>query len=100
VSIVSARPQTGRTHQIRVHFANGGHPLLGDGLYGGPRKLTIADGRVVLFGRALLHAHALDLPHPRSGRRQRFDAAPPADFRATAAALGHAHIFDAPTPLW
>src|SRR5690606_14071777 len=50
---------TGRTHQIRVHAAHLGHPLVGDPLYGNPRQ--------DLIGRQALHAHRLDLTHPIDG---------------------------------
>ncbi len=50
-------PRTGRTHQIRVHCAHAGAPLLGDASYGGPRSATTASGRVVGFDRIFLHAH-------------------------------------------
>lgn len=56
-SLVELQLETGRTHQIRVHMAYLGHPLLGDDLYGGTREL---------IGRQALHAVRLSLPHPRS----------------------------------
>jgi 23S rRNA pseudouridine1911/1915/1917 synthase len=60
-SVAICRLDTGRTHQVRVHLASIGHPVTGDALYGGS---TPAD-----VHRALLHAAALELPHPRDGRR-------------------------------
>ncbi|MBQ7379854.1 MAG: RluA family pseudouridine synthase [Clostridia bacterium] len=60
LSIVRVRPRTGRTHQIRVHFAYIGHPLLGDDLYG------TLDGRI---DRHALHALSLEFPLPFSDRR-------------------------------
>jgi len=65
---------TGRTHQIRVHLAWRGWPLVGDRLYGG---LPAAG-----MQRQALHAAELEFVHPRSGRPMAFAAAPPADFGA------------------
>lgn len=58
------KPQTGRTHQLRVHCASLGTPILGDGKYGGPDAFV--DGIAGLQGMHL-HARALRIPHPRSG---------------------------------
>jgi 23S rRNA pseudouridine1911/1915/1917 synthase len=65
---------TGRTHQIRVHMAHLGCPVLGDRQYGRPRGSHLAP-------RQMLHAETLALDHPRTGRRLTFRAALPADFR-------------------
>jgi 23S rRNA pseudouridine1911/1915/1917 synthase len=73
---------TGRTHQIRVHLAEAGHPLLGDALYG--RRRTEA------IGRQALHAWKLDFPHPRTGARMAFEAPPPPDFAAALETLRRA----------
>lgn len=63
-------PRTGRTHQLRVHLAAIGHPILGDALY--------ADERVQAgAGRLLLHASVLQLRHPSSGQALRFESAAP-----------------------
>ena len=62
-TLVRAFPETGRTHQIRLHLAHLGHPLLGDARYGGPAHWR---GEIVPFH--LLHAERLALPHPRSGQ--------------------------------
>jgi 23S rRNA pseudouridine1911/1915/1917 synthase len=56
------RPHTGRTHQLRVHAAAAGVPLLGDVAYGGAARITAADGRVVAARRVLLHCALLELP--------------------------------------
>lgn len=75
ISLVAAYPRTGRTHQIRVHLAGSGYPLLGDTLYGGRRSLGS-----VIVARHLLHAHSLILIHPQSGERQTLTAPLPEDF--------------------
>lgn len=88
-ALVELRPQTGRMHQLRVHLASIGRPILGDPRYGG--ALT-AGGRPV--PRLMLHAAALKFPHPE-GRVMRIEAPPPEDFQGVAAALG---IVLAPVP--
>ncbi len=62
--LIEAQPHTGRTHQIRVHLAEGGHPIFGDGLYGGPSQLKAAGGAFVPVPRVLLHAAQLEFTHP------------------------------------
>jgi 23S rRNA pseudouridine1911/1915/1917 synthase len=81
-ALVEARPETGRTHQIRVHLAHLGAPVLGDPKYGGPRMVG-----EVSVPRVMLHAARLELRHPITGAPLRFDAPVPADFAALAAAL-------------
>lgn len=78
-ALVEARPKTGRTHQIRVHLAGSGYPLLGDLLYGGPASLPGAASGLV-FRRHLLHAQRLRFNHPRDGRVVTIEAPLPADF--------------------
>lgn len=73
---VECRLATGRTHQIRVHMAHIGHPLLGDSVYG--RKLKTAP---VHFHRQALHAVRLGLTHPVSGVAMNWEAQPPSDFQ-------------------
>ncbi len=76
-SLVRVRPITGRKHQIRIHFAHGGHPLRYDDLYG-------IDGQPdawPLGARLGLHAHVLELEH-RNGERLRFEASIPEALRA------------------
>ncbi len=74
VSLVAVNIVTGRTHQIRVHMAHLGHPVLGDPLYG--KKGGPGD-----FGRQLLHAWKIRLPHPVTGVECNFTAEAPDDFR-------------------
>ena len=71
---IRCRLHTGRTHQIRVHMAHLGHPLLGDALYGGPMGLGLQ--------RQALHAWRLQLSHPITGQALHFWADPPADLAA------------------
>ena len=84
VSLVCARPKTGRTHQIRVHLAHLGCPILGDRLYGGAMYLP---GPRTPVRRALLHALALSVLHPQSGKITEYRVAPPSDFRDVSQAL-------------
>jgi 23S rRNA pseudouridine1911/1915/1917 synthase len=83
-ALVELKLETGRTHQIRVHLAYLGHPVLGDTVYGG-REARSAAG--VEPARPMLHAAHLGIDHPVTGERLRFDAEPPADFLAVVAAL-------------
>jgi 23S rRNA pseudouridine1911/1915/1917 synthase len=69
LSLLDLRPQTGRTHQLRVHLANLGHPILGDELYGGKSA-----------ERMFLHAHELEITVP-NGERLTFEAPLPAAFK-------------------
>jgi len=74
---VLAIPQTGRTHQIRVHLASVDMPLIGDALYGGPIKIGN-----YLCPRIMLHALSLTFPHPVDGHEMTVSAPIPADFSA------------------
>lgn len=73
-SLVEARLETGRTHQIRVHMAYLGHPLFGDSLYGGP------DGGRWIRGQAL-HAEVLGFTHPATGEYYEFRSELPGDMQ-------------------
>jgi 23S rRNA pseudouridine1911/1915/1917 synthase len=88
VSAIHCDLETGRTHQIRVHCAHIGHPLLGDPVYGRARgKRSVAplpDG----FARQALHAWRLGLIHPQTGRDMQWRAEVPDDMAALSAALG------------
>ncbi|MHB8419303.1 MAG: RluA family pseudouridine synthase [Myxococcales bacterium] len=86
--LVEARPRTGRTHQIRVHFEHAGAPILGDGRYRGPSVVPLPDGGAAVAKRPMLHAASLELPHPKDGTPLRLAAPPPADFAAILASLG------------
>jgi 23S rRNA-/tRNA-specific pseudouridylate synthase len=73
-------PQTGRTHQLRVHSAAANSPLLGDVAYGGERRLTLDNGRILSAGRVMLHCAQVALPHPSAASGTlRLSLAPPAD---------------------
>ena len=61
-SMLAVAPQTGRTHQIRIHASGAGAPLLGDRAYGGPTRVTLATGRVLEPGRIALHAARVVVP--------------------------------------
>ena len=74
---LQCRLETGRTHQIRVHLAHRGHPVLGDPVYGGVRK-----GFPELAGQCL-HARKLSFIHPRTGERMTIEAPLPDYFTAT-----------------
>jgi 23S rRNA pseudouridine1911/1915/1917 synthase len=84
-SLLLCRLETGRTHQIRVHLASIGHPVMGDDVYGpGFRtkaQLLPAEARIALedLGRQALHAHILTVTHPTHGEIHRFRSELPAD---------------------
>jgi 23S rRNA pseudouridine1911/1915/1917 synthase len=81
-ALVEARPETGRTHQIRVHLAHLGAPLLGDPRYGGPRRIG-----ELSVPRVMLHARRLEIRHPTTGANMVLEAPVPEDFLATESAL-------------
>jgi 23S rRNA pseudouridine1911/1915/1917 synthase len=91
-TLVRVELESGRTHQIRVHLAHIGFPIVGDPLYGGRRRmpagctpaLTAALGA---FHRQALHAARLALTHPVTGGRMEWQAAPPTDLQGLLAAL-------------
>jgi 23S rRNA pseudouridine1911/1915/1917 synthase len=95
-ALVRCKPRTGRTHQIRVHLAHVGCPIVADKAYSGRDKLTLGDvlgdpsapdADVVLIDRQALHAHTLRFTHPSTGQDLEFVAPPPADFARALAAL-------------
>ena len=78
-TLLDASPITGRTHQIRVHLASLGHPVVGDAVYGRPSKLV---------GRQFLHAQRLTFTHPIDGCELTFEAELAPDLAAALRALG------------
>jgi 23S rRNA pseudouridine1911/1915/1917 synthase len=91
-TLARVRLETGRTHQIRVHLAHAGYPIVGDPLYGGRRRMPAGATPAVLaalaaFRRQALHAARLGLAHPTSGRYLEFEAPLPADVLALLEAL-------------
>jgi 23S rRNA pseudouridine1911/1915/1917 synthase len=77
-TLVTVKIMTGRTHQIRVHFASTGHPVLGDRTYG--RKSSVRSGqKEIKFPRQMLHAQYLKLKHPATGEFMEFEAPVPED---------------------
>lgn len=96
-SLVAAVPRTGRLHQIRVHLAWLGHPVVGDKLYTGDGEAYLKawqgsfseeDLARLGAGRQMLHAKVLELRHPSSRRRLVIEAPLPADFRACMESFG------------
>ena len=79
VSLCRLRPKTGRTHQIRVHLAELGHPVIGDKVYGERPKADFKNRNIISllydFPRQALHAERLEISHPTTGRRIEFKAA-------------------------
>ena len=88
VAELACRLETGRTHQIRVHLAAIGHPVVGDPTYGGGRS-------GVSSPRPMLHAEALAFEHPVSGERLSFHAEIPDDMAAVIVSLGAPQVADA-----
>lgn len=84
-SVVHCRLATGRTHQIRVHLAHIGHPVVGDRLYGRARHVAgaTANAQAIIraFDRQALHAGLLGFSHPRTGRPVRFESELPVEMK-------------------
>ncbi len=84
---VACTLETGRTHQIRVHLAESGTPVLGDPLYGKPPRDARVREVAETLGHQALHARVLGFVHPRTGEPMRFEAPPPRDFAEALASL-------------
>ncbi|MCL4119842.1 UNVERIFIED_CONTAM: hypothetical protein GTU68_063261, partial [Idotea baltica] len=87
--VVRVKPKTGRTHQIRVHMAHAGYPVLCDKLYSGRSQLTLKDltrkdnDDQLLLGRQALHAHRIEVTHPVTGQPLIVEAPLPEDMQQT-----------------
>jgi 23S rRNA pseudouridine1911/1915/1917 synthase len=92
-TLVEVKIDTGRTHQIRVHMASLGHPVVGDALYGAPREMRARRGRATDEGSAIslprnfLHAAQLELAHPRTGRPIALESPLPEELQAFLATI-------------
>ncbi len=89
---ISVALETGRTHQIRVHFAHRRHALVGDPVYGGRLALPAGAGDALIatlrgFRRQALHAIKLEFVHPKSGEVLKLEVSPPADFEGLLTAM-------------
>jgi len=86
VTLLELSPKTGRTHQLRVHLAALGHPIVGDATYGGGAARLLGAplirGLRPLVTRQLLHARSLEFSHPRTGATVLTEAPVPEDFQA------------------
>ena len=95
LTLVELSPETGRTHQLRVHLASEGHPAPGDATYGGgvSRLAGAPSLRALkpLVPRQLLHAWKLTVTHPRTGERLSWEAPLPEDFQAVVDYLEKMH---------
>jgi 23S rRNA pseudouridine1911/1915/1917 synthase len=78
-TLIEARLGTGRTHQIRVHFASIGHPVLGDRTYGKKVEVEAKAKKKILFSRQMLHAELLGFTHPATDKYLEFSSPVPED---------------------
>lgn len=89
-SVFRLRPQTGRTHQLRVHAAEAGTPLFGDTLYQGERRKVLPDGSVVTARRVMLHCGRVSFPGLSGSGRMKLEAPVRPDMIEVWSALGGA----------
>lgn len=85
-TLLEVKIETGRTHQIRVHLASLGYPVVGDATYGAPRQVRGPAGALSL-GRNFLHAAELKLRHPRTGENMGWKSELPQELREFLAKL-------------
>jgi 23S rRNA pseudouridine1911/1915/1917 synthase len=93
LSLLEVRPETGRTHQIRVHLSENKHPIVGDTLYGAKSFMSSIKGEAVIelleaVDRPLLHARSLQFIHPATKEAVIFQAPWPPVFHAVFSGLG------------
>jgi 23S rRNA pseudouridine1911/1915/1917 synthase len=81
-TLLEIQIDTGRTHQIRVHLASLGHPVVGDTLYGAPREIRAGEADGISLQRNFLHAAGLQFQHPRTGLPLSFSRPLPAELQA------------------
>jgi len=78
-TLIEVKLSTGRTHQIRVHFASVGHPVLGDRTYGKKVQIEVKAKKKIIFPRQMLHAELLGFTHPATGKYLEFSSPLPED---------------------
>jgi 23S rRNA pseudouridine1911/1915/1917 synthase len=88
-TLIKVRLQTGRTHQIRVHFASIGHPVLGDRTYGKKIEVEYKGKKKIFFPRQMLHAELIGFTHPAKGEYLEFSAPLPKDMAGKIEELKH-----------
>lgn len=81
-TLARVRIETGRTHQIRVHLASLGHPVVGDTLYGAPARIKNANAEELKLDRNFLHAAELEFAHPMTGKPLHLQSELPAELSA------------------